>query len=1171
MKCNNNKRIRNNDVFKVNVTHNSLIDDSDTDNIFGEDYENDAIFEAIQIDMDDTQVTESSRMTGQSDNTDTFHKKKLKVKRRVQNKEKDINSRLIPVEILPIVFRSAFNFDYFNKMQSESFENIYKNNQNCVISAPTGSGKTVLFELSILNLINKFHMKIENIKVLYIAPTKALCFEIQRQWNKKFLNMTVGALTSDTAYYEIESIRKSNIIIATPEKWDLLTRKWQDYHRLFELVRLVLVDEIHTLGDNRGATLEAVLTRMKRICEDIRFVCVSATVPNIEDIASWLTTNRSSSPAIAMKYDETYRQVQLDKYVKDYNFNCKNEFQRDALYNIKLIEVIDEFSQGRPVLIFCPTRASTVSTAKYLSNSTINRGYTSFDKSMTDKTLLSCMKNGIAFHNAGLVLEDRLAVEQSFLDGKIRILCATSTLAVGVNLPAYLVIVKGTRIWAMSESSEYSNLDILQMIGRAGRPQFEKNGCAVIMTEPSMRIKYENLISGSDILESKLHLALLEHVCAEISLGTVSSVESAVSWLQSTFFYVRYLKNRRAYVELNRFSSFDIDESLVQFCEYLLTILENDNLIQSVKNLFQCTPFGNAMVRHYVSYKTICNILKCKNCHQIRDVLDILVKAEEFKEVKIRQNEKKLYKEINMSPLIRYPFLTEKKQSQIIDQTERKVSLIIQYELGGLEFPNYEGANKLYHILIQDKTRIFRHCYRILRCMIDCFIEKKDGMSLQNSLFLLRSVNGACWENSAMILRQIKSIGLVSVRKLIRNSIINFQELRNLSDQSLEYYLGLKLGNGIKIRRDIELLPDFNIRYKVEKYLKTDKTVEVYFKIEISANFKSSLWHGKHLSLDIISRYNSGGLIDFRRIQLSQLQYPRTFKIRTDIKSLCDNIAFSVDCQEIAGLGEKAVFLVKNLPETCTRFLENNAVSGSILDMYISGNDDDDITDDSSSSSDESLCNILIDNALHIRANNTELTKKPIIEGGSIFKGHRLLANGNYECNHVCNKKDVCRHLCCKEGIPKEMVKDRKVDKVKISSKGSFSKSKASIIESSDKGEACFSPAISEAQKQHKIIEDNSSDLEIFENENYNFSACLDNDDFNYHGNNDDDMNHRGNNDGVKIKAVKANNRIDQISLSSSGADRDNTDKPTILAQNSSETDGDSIALSFLGSDIELC
>lgn len=1031
------------------MSYNSLLDDCDDEN------ETEEIFEGrglqffdkddnFSITADDTQVTSKLFDHDLEQTPDEEAKKPKKVTIRKSAK------KCLSTTILPDSFRGVFKFTEFNKMQSEAFPSIYESNENCIISSPTGSGKTVLFELAILRLIKETNSDTNNTKIIYIAPTKSLCYEMYKNWFPSFVNLSVGMLTSDTSFLETEKAKKCNIIITTPEKWDLLTRRWSDYSRLFELVKLVLVDEIHTIKEKRGASLEVILTRMNTMCQNIRFVALSATVPNIEDLALWLKTN-NELPANILSFDESYRQVQLTKFVYGYSFNCKNDFQKDAIYNSKLIEIIEKHADNRPVLIFCPTRASTISTAKFLLNNHIfSKSKKRCNHNPSDKILNECMQQGIAFHHAGISLEDRTAVEKEFLAGSINILCSTSTLAVGVNLPAYLVIIKGTKSWNSSEIQEYSDLDILQMIGRAGRPQFETHGCAVIMTDSKMKQTYENLIHGTDVLESSLHLNLIEHLAAETSLETVYSIETAVNWLRNTFFYVRFGKNPAAYQEVNRYVSFHSveDSQINQFCQYLLDTLVKVKIIDISNGEYKSTAYGNAMTRHYISFESMKQFINAKKFLSLQGILNLLATSEEFSVMRVRHNEKKLFKEINLSPLLKYPFLTEKKQSQIIDRVSQKVSLLIQYELGGLEFPSYEGASKLHQTLVQDKFLVFRHCFRLLKCMVDTFIEKSDGTSLKNTLFLLRSLNGHCWENTPMVLRQLKTIGLVSVRRLIRHGITNLEEMGHLSDTQIEYYLNLKIGNGTKIKNDISLLPCLNIRTKLENCKIENEELWLTFKVEISATFKSSIWHGQHLSLDIETEKSSGELIDFRRLQLNKLQSPRGFRISAKISPKLEKIEFSIHCQEIAGLGKTIVYSTDHLASQFSAKTPNIRKDLNSLEkcLFYESSSDGEVGKTSrvshkdgleeSLSSDDSILDYLNERKKSSKAVESAAVIHPEAHSSSHFSnGRQVRSNGNYECFHSCKDKTQCRHLCCKEGIPVKYIKEKGPSSIKPVSK----------------------------------------------------------------------------------------------------------------------------------------
>jgi ATP-dependent DNA helicase HFM1/MER3 len=95
-------------------------------------------------------------------------------------------------------------------------------------------------------------------------------------------------------------------------------------------------------------------------------------------------------------------------------------------------------------------------------------------------TILATSASGVAFHHAGLDLHDRQVVESGFLNGNINVICCTSTLAVGVNLPCHLVIIKNTVAWQDDGLKEYADLELMQMLGRAGRYLLAAV-CAVIL------------------------------------------------------------------------------------------------------------------------------------------------------------------------------------------------------------------------------------------------------------------------------------------------------------------------------------------------------------------------------------------------------------------------------------------------------------------------------------------------------------------------------------------------------------------------------------------------------------------------------------------------------------------------------------------------------------------
>jgi ATP-dependent DNA helicase HFM1/MER3 len=205
---------------------------------------------------------------------------------------------------------------------------------------------------------------------------------------------------------------------------------------------------------------------------------------------------------------------------------------------------------------------------------------------------------------------DRYTVETGFRDGHISVICCTSTLAVGINLPCHLVIIKNTVSWQDGGCKEYSDLEMMQMLGRAGRPQFDDSAIVVILTRKEHVAHYEKLVQGSESLESCLHLNLIDHLNAEIGLGNISDVESAVKWLAGTFLFVRLRRNPTHYKLKEGANQDDEDELLRQICEKDIDLLRKCGLVED--DSLCSTQFGEAMARYYIQFETMKILLSLK-------------------------------------------------------------------------------------------------------------------------------------------------------------------------------------------------------------------------------------------------------------------------------------------------------------------------------------------------------------------------------------------------------------------------------------------------------------------------------------------------------------------------------------------------------------------------------
>jgi len=233
-------------------------------------------------------------------------------------------------------------------------------------------------------------------------------------------------------------------------------------------------------------------------------VAVSATLPNLGQLASFVESGE------AYVFDKSYRPVPLSVYVQACGRIGNNRYLFDKSLNQHVPGILKRFSSGRPAIVFCHSKKETEQLAEELTKSYANPSRVNdsvlvdFSGKTNTPSLHRCIRKGIAFHHAGLDASDRRLVEEAFGSGSISCLCATSTLAMGVNLPSHLVVIKGTSAYrgAGNGHQDIDSGTLLQMMGRAGRPGFDKTGTAVIMTDTKTR--YENVSQG---------YALINHYC----------------------------------------------------------------------------------------------------------------------------------------------------------------------------------------------------------------------------------------------------------------------------------------------------------------------------------------------------------------------------------------------------------------------------------------------------------------------------------------------------------------------------------------------------------------------------------------------------------------------------------------------------------------------------------
>lgn len=434
----------------------------------------------------------------------------------------------------------ASGFKKLNPVQKKAVEKGL--DKNLVVAAPTASGKTLIAEIAALKTVGKGK------KVVYIVPLRALAQEKYEEFKEKYeplgvkVAISIGDLDASDPW-----LSKFDIIIVTSEKLDSLLRhgiSWAGE------IGLVVADEIHLLTDpGRGPTLELVLTRLRNFNPLI--LGLSATINNYNELASWLNAD-------IVKSD--YRPVKLFRGVC---YDNEVRFVPKRRYEIGSENILEELTAiNKQSLIFISTRKGAEASAEKLGPAVAKKlsSQERVELQKTAKKILSsleyktpqcerlarCILQGTAFHHAGLINKQRSLVEKEFKKGIIKLICATPTLAAGINLPAYRVIVRDLKRFSPFRGMDYLPvLEVAQMMGRGGRPQFDKEGEAILLPKNKGEAEYswKNYIHGEpEKITSKLGVepVLRTHVLALIAGEVVSSKKQLIEFFEKTFYAFQY-------------------------------------------------------------------------------------------------------------------------------------------------------------------------------------------------------------------------------------------------------------------------------------------------------------------------------------------------------------------------------------------------------------------------------------------------------------------------------------------------------------------------------------------------------------------------------------------------------------------------------------------------------
>ena len=761
--------------------------------------------------------------------------------------EKD--EKLITIQNIPKYMQPAFEgYQALNRIQSKIFEKATTSDENLLICAPTGAGKTNVALLCMLREIGKNMesngtLNKQDFKIIYIAPMKSLATEMANSFGKRLeqYGIKVRELTGDHNLLTKE-INETQILVCTPEKWDIISRKG-DEKAFSSIVSLIIFDEIHLLHDERGPVIESLIMRMQKNNEYgqkiPRCIGLSATLPNYEDVCLFLNVNPKTG---LFHFDNRFRPVPLDQtFIGLTDKKAVKNLQK--INEIVIEKVIEENGQNQ-ILIFVHSRSETGRTARAIrdalleqeklhllmsNDSTISEILKSEAEQVSNQSLKDILPYGIGIHHAGMAKVDRTLVEDLFADHSLKVLVSTSTLAWGVNLPAHTVIIKGTTIYSPEKGQwvELGLMDIMQMLGRAGRPQYDSKGNGILITSHAQLLYYLSIMTEQLPVESQLISRLPDCLNAEIALKNVKNLDDAAEWLKYSYLYIRILRNPHlygiSYDEIKKHSN--IRPTLQNIAHTALSKLEKAGLLKYDRKtgIVQPTLLSKIASYFYCHYKSIEQYAKMLKIYSSEiDLCRIFPQSKEFSQIGVRDEEKlELQKLVERVPI---------PLKESIDEPSAKINILLQVYISQVKLDGYA--------LVTDMAYVVQNGARLFRAIFETALDKKWANVAFKALNMSKCINHRMWA-SMTPLRQFKKIPDEIIKKI---------EARNMPWEVVCQYSPEEIGNILRMPkegRDIHKYINFVPRLDINASYKPISRTTVQIQLRIVADFNwNENFHG---------------------------------------------------------------------------------------------------------------------------------------------------------------------------------------------------------------------------------------------------------------------------------------------------------------------------------------
>ncbi|KIR71630.1 RNA helicase [Cryptococcus deuterogattii CA1014] len=678
------------------------------------------------------------------------------------------------------------------------------------------SGKTDVAIMAIIRVLSQhvidgptshpsgFNIDRNAFKIIYVAPMKALASEIVSKFAKRlaWLSIKVRELTGDMQLTKQE-IEETQIIVTTPEKWDVVTRKPTGEGELASKVKLLIIDEVHLLAEDRGAVIETIVARTLRQVESsqslIRIVGLSATLPNYVDVGDFL------------------RPIPLEQHFIGVSGKPRSAVSARNMDRVVFEKVSELVEAGHQVMVFVHARRDTVKTAQTLKEMALEEGVSTFFQT----------------------------------DGHAKFSQYRAEISKSKNKEMKELFDAGFGIHHAGSFMDLSVLDVLQIFGRAGRPGYATSGVGFIctthdkvdhyvtavMSQVSIRLlaNFNGLISCVFRRQSNpSHLRFIpgmtDALNAEVALGTITNVQEAMQWLSYTYLFVRMKKNPWVYAMDHDVTKDDPqlgnkrNELIVQAAR----LLQKARMVRydDLANTFGITDLGRIAAKYYLRFSTV-EIFNSKFNPRMSnaDLFQMLCEATEFEQIQLRDSEVE-----ELEAIIGSGVIPLEVAGGAINK-RNKVNILLQAHISNVYINDFA--------LVSDAAFVAQNAGRIIRALLEIALSRNWA----NCSYLLVELS-KCIERRQWVydhgLAQLKVLQRETIHKLTQYTpdSMTISDFRDMTAQENGKFIHMNEKHGQAVLDAAMMFPTVNLTHTLRPI--THDLLQIT--VKVTPQFK---WHSK--------------------------------------------------------------------------------------------------------------------------------------------------------------------------------------------------------------------------------------------------------------------------------------------------------------------------------------